>query len=217
MDRLRVWSKSASLSEEDLEGNQDVVDEDLSVFRPPPVRTSSTYDDEEAFSRVALNLLSRYQALGISASETIKTVLVKPGDKASFLEGLSVRKSQMSHLSPSTATLVESVDQNFYKELIRMVEEENNRAPPTTPRAMAMSSGAEKKANRRGRFFTFPDSDGSQSGGFFRSRRICNIDWTINETVQQVQTLTLDGPSPCDTRSGEGSYTPPSPVANQVM
>lgn len=194
-----------------------------SLFRPPPLRTSNTYDDEDIFNNVSLNLLSRYDALGLSAAETIQATIISQQERISFHEALCIRRSRsVHHVSPSTALLVERVDKTFGCELMRMIREENGGkeiqtwgkchfsadGPPTTP--PAGSEVVEKKARRR-RFF--PDSD-SKGGGFFRSRKVKNIDWSLAEAVSQVQSLRLDG-SP-STPKGAGAYQPPSPVGQVV-
>jgi len=200
------------------------------ILRPPALRTYNTFDDDEAFSNVALHLLSRREALGLSTTETIKATLISPSERESFLDGLHARKARATHLSPSTASLVESIDTTFGDELCRIVYEESKgdqtqapsehetddgTHPPITPRhikssASSNSSGSsyqhsQQKKNRR-RFF--PDSD-SKSKGFFRSSKVQNVDWKLTEAIEQVQSLRLDG-SP---EQGKNGYKPPSPMA----
>ena len=202
-----------------------------SFFRPPPLRTSETYDDEDAFKNVSLNLLSRYEALELSASETIKATISSPQERLSFHEALCIRKSRAMHVSPSNASLVERVDKIFGSDLLKMIREDTGGeeirtwgkrqfgCPPTTPRAIqnSMSSGSEsrhdvvfEKKTRSRRFF--PDSD-SKSGGFFRSLRVKNIDWSLTDVVSQVKSLRLD--SSQDTPKGDSTYQPPSPVSKE--
>jgi hypothetical protein len=226
MDNLKVWieSGSASMSED---GKMPTFRNESKVSRPPPLLTSSTYDDEEAFVSVSLNLLSRYEALGLSAKETIKSTLIYPRERDSFFEALCARKSRSTHISTSTASLVDSVDRAFGRELMKMTQEENGgcnlQQPcvmrkfsddilPTTPRATNVRSPtfsnsesrrqdtSSAKKNRR-RFF--PES------GFFGSRKVQNIDWKLAEAIEQVQCLRLDG-SARTPRNSMG-YEPPSP------
>jgi hypothetical protein len=205
---------------------------DECLFRPPPLRTSDTYDDEDAFKNVSLNLLSRYEALELSASETIKSTLISPQERISFHEALCIRRCRSLHVSPSNASLVERVDKTFGSDLLKIIRDESGGeesrswgkrqfgCPPTTPRAIqnSTSSGSEsrhdvfEKKTRRRRFF--PDSD-SKGGGFFRSRRVKNIDWNIAEAVSQVQSLRLDGSQ--DTPKCDSTYQPPSPVSKEVV
>jgi len=51
------------------------------------------------------------------------------------------------------------------------------------------SSSSKKSAKKSRRFF--PDGD-----GFFRSRRVKNLDWKLVEAISQVQSLRLDGAPP---------------------
>lgn len=244
MDRLRVWieSRSTSMNDDDPHGagfSYYREGDDETMFRPPPLRTSSTYDDEEAFTNVALNLLSRNGALGLSPAETIMATIISHRERISFYEALCIRRCRSVHVSPSNSSVVEQVDRTFGHELIRMIKEEcgdtRNQSvgrqlgnmgqhPPTAPRGIqiAMSSDSQpevvEKKSRRRRFF--PDSE-AKGGGFFRSRKVKNIDWSLAEAVTQVQALRLDGASgpsgPCGTPKGFGAYEPPSPIANMVV
>lgn len=228
MDRLRVWIES------DRHGMTKGAGGDASLLRPPPLRTSDTYDDEDAFKNVSLNLLSRYEALELSPSEAIKATIITPQERLSFHEALCIRRSRALHVSPSNASLVERVDKIFGSELLKMIREETGGGeirswgkrqfgcPPTTPRAILnpTSSGSEsrqdvdvfEKNTRRRRFF--PDSD-SKSGGFFRSRKVKNFDWSLAEAVSQVQSLRLDGSQ--DMPKGDSTYQPPSPLSRVIV
>lgn len=103
---------------------------------------------------------------------------------------------------------------------------------PPTPRATSTSStnGKETTSNIEGqqqaqandpttcnqqekkqfsRMF-FPDSS-KGTVGFFRKRRVQNIDWKLAEAVQCVENLRLDGDTSGATpRQVGGSYEPPS-------
>ena len=194
------------------------------TFRPPPLRTSSTYDDDDAFNSVALNLLSRHRALDLSVAEVIKCTLVKPQDRASFFEGLQHRKCRVVNISPSTYSLLQDTDRTFGSELRRIVESESsilkrqNVLP--TPRNNMLSSGSSGSSSsgaaplstrgtapkkRKTRRF-FPDCDSSV---LFRSRRVQNIDWRLVDAISQVQSLKLDG-APSGTMDGVDSYEPPT-------
>jgi hypothetical protein len=225
MDRLRVWIESDRHGMTKGDG-RDACD---GLIRPPPLRTSDTYDDEDAFKNVALNLLSRYEALELSASETIRATITSPQERLSFHEALCIRRSRALHVSPSNASLVERVDKIFGSDLLKLIREDNGGeeirswgkrqfgCAPTTPRAIQNSTSSpecryeifEKKTRRR-RFF--PDSD-TKSGGFFRSRRVKHIDWSLADAVSQVQSLRLDGSQ--DTPKGDSTYQPPSPVSKE--
>jgi hypothetical protein len=210
MDRLITWSSLSS-----FDGSSAGT---TNYDRPPPLRTVGTYDDDDFFNNVALNMLSRYEALNLSVSEAICSTLVSPKHRASFYEGLCSRLSRASHMhmSPSQRSLIQNTKKVFGRELRRIVESEctdnfgtylkqspefNNNLPPTTMRH------SEKK--KKGRRF-FPDSD-SKAGGFFRSRKVQNIDWKLAEAIQQVQSLRLDGDTAMvqNDRTANVCYQPP--------
>lgn len=103
------------------------------------LQTVNSYDCDESFSIVALNLLSRYEYFGMKPEDAILETLVTPRERLGFLEALNVRKmytyQTQHHLSPSTLNLVQTLDSNFGEDLTRMVERES----PT----MASSASAE--------------------------------------------------------------------------
>lgn len=227
MERLKSWTYSNPPTDgEECRGSGVGV---FNVYRPPPLRTVGTYDDDEFFNNVALNMLSRYGALNLSVEEAICSTLISPRNRASFYESLCARSTRSCHLSPSQRSLIQDTRRVFGKALKRIVEAESpshhthnyqqqqhqqhcdiflkngmdisdTHHPPVTPRHHNYSGGgwcpksttSEKK--KKGRKF-FPDSDSSKSGGFFRSRKVQNIDWRLAEAIQQVQTLRLDGDS----------------------
>lgn len=215
MDRIRqIWVESARSSSFDSSGPQF----QCGIARPPPLRTSSTYDDDDAFNNVALNLLSRHETLGLSSTEAILATLINAKQRASFYDGFCARLDRSSHLSPNTASLVESLERSFGKELKGMVMEECKGQPyyttkPVCPRHTVVPCGdnsgnssattsttttchnaaAKKKSNPR-RFFPDVDKTAAPSMGLFGSkRRVQNIDWKLAEAIQQVEHLRLDG------------------------
>lgn len=159
----------------------------------PPLRTSSTYDDDEAFNRIALNLLSRFEALPMSAKDAIQSVLLSPASIASFLEGLNTRKARSSLMSPSTSCLIHRIDATFSADLHKLVEKNSSICPPRLHDTC--------HAPRRLRRF-FSDSDCLP---VFRARKVQNIDWRMAEAIEHVEALQLDEPP----RVG---YKPPSPL-----
>lgn len=221
MERLKTWAHPSS-SEGTVVGTTD--------YRPPPLRTVGTYDDDEFFNNVALNMLSRYEALSLSASEAICSTLVSPKTRASFLEGLHTRLARASSMSPSARSLIQNTTKVFGQELRRIVESESpcssygkqspcfdRNLPPATPRhvlrgpnsvtcSLPSTTGADKKKKKVRRFF--PDCDSkSVGGGFFRTRKVQNIDWKLAEAIQQVHTLSLDGDNTREQR--KACYQPP--------
>lgn len=173
--------------------------------RPPPLRTAGTYDDDEFFNNVALNLLARYEALNLSITEAICCTLVSVGSRLSFWEALSSRIARAEHMPPSTQSLVQQTHQLFSVELKRMLESEldtASKSPPTAPRHITRPLSLDKKAKKKGRRF-FPDCD-----AFFRSKKVVNLDWTLTQTIQQVQSLQLDGMEN-DDKERDMLYQPP--------
>ncbi|GAX13634.1 hypothetical protein FisN_14Lh355 [Fistulifera solaris] len=174
--------------------------------RPPPLRTTGTYDDDEFFNSVALNLLARYEALNLSFQEAICCTLVSAESRLSFWEALSSRITRSEHLSPSTQSLVQKTHQLFHVELKRMLDNELDmtakKSPPTAPRHITRPLSFEKQTKKKGRRF-FADYD-----SFFRSKKVVNLDWTITQTIQQVQSLQLDGVEDDDKDRGL-PYEPP--------
>lgn len=215
MDRIRqIWIESARSSSTIESTTGCVLPSFQNNSRPPPLRTSSTYDDDDLFNNVALNLLSRHEILGLSVTEAILATLVKSTQRTSFFDGMCVRLDRSSHLSPHTASLVNSLDRIFGKELLDMTTEECKGQPcyttkPVSPRHTMTFSGApscrhdasngKKKAAATRRFF--PDGADKASAvtvptlGFFggSKRRVRNIDWSVADAIQQVQCLQLDG------------------------
>lgn len=184
--------------------------------RPPPLRTSTTYDDDDAFNNVALNLLSRNEILGLTPTEAILATLISSEQRASFFDGLAFRQDRSSHLSPNTASLVDSIERVFGKELKEIVMTECKGQPcynikPVAPRhtgPVTRSNSAPKMKSTPRRFFPDVDKTAAPMMGFFASkRRIQNIDWKLAEAIQQVDHLRLDGlESPRKVSTG---YEPP--------
>jgi hypothetical protein len=202
--------------------------------RPPPLRTSSTYDDDDAFNNVALNLLSRHEILGLSATEAILSTLINAKQRSSFYDGLCDRLDRSAHLSPNTASLVYSLERTFGKQLKDMTMEECKGQPcyatkPVSPRHTAnmfsgngmgsngaytcRSSISSKKKLTPRRFF--PDGGDKLHAptiGFFggSKRRVRNIDWKVADAIEQVSRLQLDGhDTPDHQHHQHSSYEPP--------
>jgi hypothetical protein len=218
MDRfLKLWVESARVSSsfDETSSNNHCSPpiHQRYLSRPPPLRTSSTYDDDDAFNNVALNLLSRHNTLGLSAQEAILATLIDSNQRASFYEGLCVRLDRTTHLSPNTSSLVQCIYETLGKELKDMVTSETKGAPyypnkPVTPRSnMGYCRNVKQLVQRR----FFPEGVGTEKqqqqqmmspsigGGvalFGSKRRVQNIDWKMAEAIQQVNHLRLDGTSP---------------------
>lgn len=98
MDRIKqIWIESSRSSSPLDDSHMFRENTDMMMryhHRPPPLRTCSTYDDDETFHKVGLNLLSRYETTAATHSSTkdiLLTTLQSPKQRASFLEGLSLR------------------------------------------------------------------------------------------------------------------------------
>jgi len=188
------------------------------LSRPPPLRTSSTYDDDDAFNVVALNLLSRHDTLGLSATEAILATLIDANQRASFNHGLCNRLDRSAHLSPSTASLVHHLNKALGKELKELIVAECKIDPcytnkPTTPRGVGYCRSMKQKMHR----CFFPDRDkgvitspirSNNSVLFGSKRRVQNIDWKMAEAIQQVNHLCLDGSQFVSPSKADG-YEPP--------
>jgi hypothetical protein len=197
--------------------------------RPPPLRTTNTYDDDDVFNKLSLNLLSRHGALGLSVNETLHSTLINPQDRASFMEALLNRKSRMQGLSPQTASLIHDVDRLFGHELKAIVDAENvslkrqNYHGSTSSSSKnssgninsdycndnASTSGGGGVANKKCKSRRFFPESGEPTSVFFRSRKVQNIDWKLVEMTQQVQTLQLDGSPAPPGPATQANYEPP--------
>jgi hypothetical protein len=138
MERIKSWIESAGSYE--TSGNfSNVRERTMSEsYRPPSIiRTSNSYDNHDGqFSAVSLNLLSRFECLGLSHEEAVKSVLISPQDRSSYFEALCIRKKHASHYSPTTADLIQSIDRTFGEQLRQIVEQDG--ALTTTTAATMM-------------------------------------------------------------------------------
>jgi hypothetical protein len=231
MDRfLKIWVESARISSsfDESSGSNSINTSPPTcnhgyLSRPPPLRTSSTYDDDEAFNNVALNLLSRHDTLGLTAQEAILATLFDHSQRASFYEALCIRLDRFTHLSPNTTSLVQCVQEKFGKDLKQMVLSESKGAPynytskPVAPRGNIGYCRNMKQLVQR-RFFPEggdkQQSTASSNTTIFGSskRRVQNIDWKMAEAIQQVNQLRLDGMSPMQQQNHSKNmvYDPPN-------
>mmetsp|Transcript_18917 Transcript_18917/g.24332 ORF Transcript_18917/g.24332 Transcript_18917/m.24332 type:complete len:269 (-) Transcript_18917:184-990(-) len=114
MNQFKRWVENSNGSSEQRKSSRPSLN----------LRTVNPYDWDESFSIVALNLLSRYEYFGMKPEDAILETLATARERFSFLEALNVRKHQ-HHLSPSTVNLVQILDQNFGRDLARMVEKDS--------------------------------------------------------------------------------------------
>lgn len=213
MDRLRVWMETrhqAGAGDSSIYATSSMA----GCNRPPPLRTTNTYDDDDVFNKLALNLLSRYGALGLSVRETLHSTLITPQDRASFMEALLNRKGRMPSMSPQTASLIHDVDRLFGNELKSLVDAEHvtlkrqnyhgstssssRDSVRSTNRdscneSLSASGGVGGVANKKCKSRRFFPESGEPTSVFFRSRRVQNVDWKLVEMTQQVESLQLDG------------------------
>lgn len=170
------------------------------------VQTANTYDDDESFTMVSLNLLSKHEYLSLTPNDAINSTLVFPADRSMYLEAIQQRKSHACHLSPRQASMLESVFTIFGAELKKIVERETLVANPYQGGKFNLSTkrpgSPSREKNRRS--FCFGES------ALFGGCKVKKLDWKLTEAIEQVQSLRLDGaPSPSSNISG-GSYTPPT-------
>jgi hypothetical protein len=212
MDRLR------NLFESRMDSAPQVVHcPGMRGFRPPPLKTTNlSYDDDDTFGKVALNLLSRHTGYGLSVSDTIKSTLLKAEDRLSFLENLNHRTCPSANLSPNTLSLVGQVEKTFGNELRKITQQESfnlkRQVCDSLPRNTSINSvgtnsslSAESQPKRRKSRRFFADCDTV----LFRNRKVQNIDFRLVEAISQVQSLCLDGTSPRAPVALAG-YEPPS-------
>lgn len=178
----------------------------------PSVQTNNSYDDDESFTMASLNLLSKHEYLSLTPHDAINSTLVFPLERSLYLEALYVRKTRLSHLSPSAASLLQNVEKIFGVELKKIVEREscitnsnhggfkffhlNTNRPPSTP-----------CREKNGRSFCFGES------ALFGGCRVKKLDWKLTEAIEQVSSLRLDG---TPAAPAAATYTPPPPQLGRI-
>ena len=63
--------------------------------RPPPLKTSSTFDNDDAFAAVARAMLYRYENEGQSERDAVHATLITAAEKRAFLEALDLRNVEI--------------------------------------------------------------------------------------------------------------------------
>jgi hypothetical protein len=185
------------------------------THRPPPLRTTSTYDDDEAFQSTAKQILARVKSTQSSPRDAIYHVLVSANQRACFWEGLNQRKDrdQTNHLPSGLAMLVQALEDASVGKLLKDIcsRESSN---PKTPRCdNNTSSSSSHHTNNSAEGHQQPYSAQHQqpkkcsTRRFFpadfvvmdfrkNTRRVQNIDWKLCEANSAVDSFRLDGPSP---------------------
>lgn len=217
MNRLKLWSEQKGHPDEG--GSAKTFTSFSKYTRPSPLRTVATYDDDAFFQATTLSMLSQYEGLNLSAAEVISAVLASPRSQCSFLEGMNSRLARSSHMTSSAQELLQKANHAFGPELRKLVGNSSlgsceRGLPPTTPRNVSCPSDASShrssnSSGKKKRSF-FPDCD-MMSGGLFRSRKVKNLDWSIVEAIEQVQSLRLDGSTSNGDRPSAPGYLPPKP------
>lgn len=171
---------------------------------PPLKRVTTTrkYHDDETFMAVSLELLARYQALNLSANESIILTLVCPDDQLAYYEALCFRLSKIHSVRGySPCSMIQILDRAFSTELRNLC---SYRPPdvsfpealiqvPMTPRHDRNHAGLnfQYKHNKKQTRRFFPDVEP-------RSHRpqskVRNVDQQLATAIQQVVSLSLDGP-----------------------
>ena len=85
--RVKGFSSSASLT--DGGGKSGFM------CRPPPLKTSSTFDNDDAFAAVAGAMLYRYENEGQSERDAVHATLISSAERRAFLEALDIRNVQI--------------------------------------------------------------------------------------------------------------------------
>ena len=189
---------------------------------PPPLKgVVSKYHDDESFMAISLNLLARYDALNLTASESIVSTLITIDDQMAYYEALSTRVSQLRSVGGYTScSMIQRLEQEFGDALGQLCSKHQAPCPgsvhaPMTPRHDRNHTGFKSiflntRKNGQGRRF-FPDLE-PRPHHHFTHAKVRNIDWQLASAVQQVESLSLDGPSV--EKRDFASYHPPSPMVH---
>ena len=202
-------------------------------FYPPALNPeqNTKYHNDDAFTNVSLNLLARYEQLNLTATESIQATLASHEERSAFYEALCFQKSQISQMGAySASSMLQKIDEAFGAELKSMCMPHHQAAGPTThehvpapmtprnDRNPATANSFHHFLNPRGvrqqqaqpRCF-FPDS-GPRSSRYLMQKKVQNIDWQLAQAVQQVVSLSLDGPAAKTETPSFARYEPPSPM-----
>lgn len=190
---------------------------------PPPLTgIQSKFHDDETFMNVSLNLIARFEALNLTAAESIMSTLVCPDDRLAYFEVLCSKLSQIHGVGGyPTGSMIHRLDQEFSNELRNLCSQhlsgegctnlKSAQAPMTPRHGRNQESFNDFFLNKRGncqsrRFF--PDIEPKSSRQMKRNI-VRNIDWHLASAVQQVKSLSLDGP-PQPEKRDIPCYSPPS-------
>jgi hypothetical protein len=213
-------------------------DRSTNIQAPPPLKISnSNYANDDTFKKVSLTLLSRFEALETSAAETISATLVSQEERASFYEALRFRLALLPRQEMHTGLLAQQIEHVFGEELrnqchhhhvlsnsLKLGEQPGllrQPPPPITPRNDQISSyrvhgrchQMEPPARRRS---FFPDA-GCDGKSAMMPTKIRNIDWQLANAVQQVVSLSLEGPPPTEKREFACYEPPTTPMHCQAV
>lgn len=189
---------------------------------PPPLNSlNGKFCDDESFMNVSLNLIARYEALNLSAAESIKSMLVCPDDQVAYYEALCIKVSQARSVGgySSSSCMIQRLDREFGDELRNLCSHHilegkctDSVQAPMTPRNGWGQEGhnffLNTCKNGQARRF-FPDIE-PKLGRPPKRKVVRNIDWHLATAVQQVVSLSLDG-APAEKREIT-CYNPPSPM-----
>lgn len=115
MERIKCWvgrRNAAAVAVEESRFQQLSLNSGAvtpSTYRPPPLVTSSTFDNDEKFMAVAKAMLFRYENEGMTKREAIDATLVTHEEKRAFLESLDLRTTQffLEQQHPSSEECIE--------------------------------------------------------------------------------------------------------------
>ena len=192
-------------------------------FSNPPSLTGikSKFHDDEAFMKVSLNLLARFEALDLTAAESIESTLVSPDDQLAYYEALCAKLSQIRTVGGyPTGSMIQKLDQQFSTELRDLCSLNfsgggvtQSVQAPMTPRNGRNQESLQafflnRRHNTQARRF-FPDIEPTPNRPMKRNM-IRNLDWHLATAMQQVVSLSLDA-APTEKRDIP-CYNPPSPM-----
>jgi len=197
----------------------------------------SKFYDDDTFTKVSLNLLARYEAFDLTASEAIKATLIRTEEQVAFYQALCHRMAQ-NHVP--MLPMVQKIHEEFADELKRASSNQQltvttlhaphldvATAPIAAPRNIRNPACLNRFLNPRSfmqkqRSNFFPEKDPNSSLSRMKTTKVRNIDWQLANAVQQVVSLSLDGTANNATSTVETemkdfitSYEPPAMFLKQ--
>ena len=197
-------------------------------FRPPQLgshhhRASNPQLDDEVFMSISLNLLARYEALGLSARESIESVLIGAEEQSAFHDALTYRILHGNSIGAySSCSMIQKIEDEFGDELkaICSLTKQTNQGPVQAPMTPCNARNQARfnwflNPRHKGQRNFFPDNESRHFLRRNKRSKVRNIDWHVTAAVQQVVSLSLEGTHTSELRGGIAVYKPPSPMHGQ--